>query len=202
MEERKPSPVDHSVSLRDGFLNLPNLLTSIRIFLIPVFVLLFLVPSPLRSIIAAVVFVVASLTDLLDGYLARRWEQITNLGKLLDPIADKLLVLSALVLLVDYQRVPGWIAIVLIGREVAMTGLRAIASADGIVIPAEKVGKYKLTVQIAAIVLLILDYQWKFFDFRIWGIVLLLISMILAVWSAIRYVLLYGSQLQTRGNRG
>lgn len=182
-------------------MNLPNLLTSIRILLIPVFILLFLTPGPWRSIWAAVVFTTASLTDLLDGYLARRWKQITRLGKLLDPIADKLLILSALILLVDFHRVSAWIAIVLIGREMAITGLRAIASWEGIVISAEPMGKYKLAIQVAAVVLLILDYETPYIHFRTWGTFLLWISMILAVSSAIQYGMRYVTQIQLQGPR-
>jgi CDP-diacylglycerol--glycerol-3-phosphate 3-phosphatidyltransferase len=179
-------------------INLPNLLTFIRILLVPVFILLFLAPGPVRSFLSAMVFLAASLTDLLDGYLARRWEQVTKLGKLLDPIADKLLVLSALVLLVQFQRVPGWIAIVLIGRELGMTGLRAIASSDGIIIPAEKTGKYKFAVQITALVMLITDLRLKFLDFHLIGTVLLWAAMVLSVISAVQYAVYYGNQMQTK----
>lgn len=172
-------------------INFPNLLTAIRILLIPVFIFLFYPPDPGHPTLAAVVFALASLTDLLDGYLARRWEQITSFGKLLDPIADKLLILSALILLVGFDRIPAWVAIVLIGREVAITGLRAIASSDGIVIPADTTGKYKLFIQVSAIVLLILDFEISYFNFRTWGTFLLWISMILALLSAIQYIILY-----------
>lgn len=182
-------------------MNLPNLLTSIRILLIPVFIFLFLSPGPIRSVWAAVIFTMASLTDLLDGYLARRWKQITRLGKLLDPIADKLLILSALILLVDFNRVSAWIAIVLIGREVAVTGLRAIASSEGIVISAEPMGKYKLAIQVAAVVLLILDYQAPYVHFRAWGTALLWISMILSVSSAIQYGMRYLTLIRFQGSR-
>lgn len=179
-------------------INLPNLLTFIRILLVPVFILLFLAPGPLRSFLSAVVFLAASLTDLLDGYLARRWEQVTKLGKLLDPIADKLLVLSALVLLVQFHRVPGWIAIVLIGRELGMTGLRAIASTDGIVIPAEKTGKYKFVLQIIALVLLILDLRSEYMNFNLLGMILLWAAMVLSIVSAVRISVYYSTQMQMR----
>ena len=182
-------------------INFPNLLTSFRILLIPVFIILFLVPDSTRSMLAAVVFLVAALTDLLDGYLARKWQQVTKLGKLLDPVADKLLVLAALILLVDFQRVEAWLVIILIGREIAMTGLRAIASTDGIVIPAEKTGKYKFFLQATAIVLLILNYKVPF-NFSLWGNVMLWISMILAVVSMVQYAINYVSQLQMRSARG
>ncbi len=137
-------------------MNLPNLITFSRILLIPVFILIFYDPTPGRAEWAAVIFLVASLTDWVDGYIARRWGQVTLMGKFLDPIADKLLVLSALILLVDFGRVASWVAIVILGRELAVTGLRAIASSIGVVIQAEEMGKYKTTVQLAALTLLIL----------------------------------------------
>ena len=181
--------------------NFPNFLTALRIFLIPIFIALFLVPSPSRSVWAAIVFVLASLTDLLDGYLARRWKQVTKLGKFLDPVADKLLVLSALILLVEFHRVPAWIVIIIVGREIAVTALRAIASLDGIVLGAEQMGKYKLFIQITAIVLLILDYNTPYLHFRLIGILLLWLSIILTVFSAIQYVFLYRAQLRTKNSR-
>ena len=113
-------------------LNLPNFITLVRILLIPVFVLLFLTPTADRSLSAAVVFVVAAITDLLDGYIARRTGQVTKLGKLLDPIADKLLVLSALILLLNIDRVSALAAILVIAREVAVSGIRAIAAGEGL----------------------------------------------------------------------
>ena len=182
-------------------INLPNLLTSIRILLIPVFIFFFWGATPRASAIAAIVFLIASLTDLLDGYLARRWNQITKLGKILDPIADKLLILSALVLLVEFHRIPAWIAIVLIGRDIAVTGLRAMASSEGIIIPADRAGKYKLAIQVTAIILLILDYHIYSFKFIVLGNILLDISMAFAVFSAIQYIIKYGRDLQARGTR-
>jgi CDP-diacylglycerol--glycerol-3-phosphate 3-phosphatidyltransferase len=144
-----------------GFLatniNLANLLTLSRILLIPVFVVLFAHPTPDRSLIAALVFIVAAVTDLLDGYVARRTGQITKLGKLLDPIADKLLVLSGLILLVQLDRVAALVAIVIIAREVAVTGIRAIAATEGVVLAAETIGKWKMAMQVVAIVMLILE---------------------------------------------
>jgi len=176
-------------------MNLPNLITLIRIFLIPVFILVFLTPTEPRSVAAAVIFSVASLTDLMDGYLARRWEQITKLGKFLDPVADKILILAALILLVDFHRVSSWIAIVIIGRELAVTGLRAIASSSGIVIPADEAGKYKMAIQTISIVLLILEYKIGNFNFHTWGTFLLWISMILAILSGVQYFMKFLSQI-------
>ncbi|HET6466652.1 MAG TPA: CDP-diacylglycerol--glycerol-3-phosphate 3-phosphatidyltransferase [Nitrospiria bacterium] len=176
-------------------MNLPNLITLLRIFLIPVFILVFLTPTGPRSLAAAIIFFVASLTDLMDGYLARRWEQITKLGKFLDPIADKFLVLTALIMLVDFHRVSSWIAIVIIGRELAVTGLRAIASSSGIVIAADEAGKYKMVIQTISIGLLILEFKFGHFDFHVWGTFLLWISMILAILSGVQYFVKFLTQI-------
>lgn len=177
--------------------NLPNLLTLSRILLIPVFVLLFWIPTPGRSLAAAVVFVIAAVTDLLDGYLARRRSQVTKLGRLLDPIADKLLVLSGLILLVQYQRVAAVVAILIIAREVAVTGVRAIAASQGIVLSAETIGKYKMVAQVVAIVLLILEdgivpAAW---NFHLLGTVLLYAALALALISGGRYLLSFWRQV-------
>jgi len=165
-------------------MNLPNILTSIRIGLIPVFVLFFYWPYWI-PILPAFVFLAASLTDLLDGYLARRRSQITNLGIIMDPIADKLLVLSAMILLISSGRVPPWMAIVIIGREFAVTGLRAVAASEGVIIQAEWGGKWKVGLQVAAIFLLILRENFM-------GILLLWGAMILAILSAYQYFVQYG----------
>jgi CDP-diacylglycerol--glycerol-3-phosphate 3-phosphatidyltransferase len=176
-------------------MNLPNLITLLRIFLIPVFILVFLTPTDPRSMAAAVIFLIASLTDLMDGYLARRWGQVTKLGKFLDPIADKFLVLAALILLVDFHRVSSWIAIVIIGRELAVTGLRAIASSSGVVIAADDAGKYKMAIQTVSIVLLILGYNIGHISFHVWGTFLLWISMILAILSGVQYFVKFMNQI-------
>ncbi len=177
--------------------NLPNLLTLSRILLIPVFVLLFWTPTPGRSLAAAVVFVIAAVTDLLDGYLARRRSQVTKLGRLLDPIADKLLVLSGLILLVQLQRVAAVVAILIIAREVAVTGVRAIAASQGIVLSAETIGKYKMVAQVVAIVLLILEdgivpAAW---NLHLVGTVVLYAALALALISGGRYLLSFWRQV-------
>lgn len=173
-------------------MNLPNILTILRILLIPFFIIVFAVPSISRSNWAAIIFILASLTDWIDGYIARKYGQVTLSGKLLDPVADKLLVLSALIMLVELHRVPSWLAIVIIGRDVAITGLRAIASSIGIVIAAKEMGKMKTIVQIIALVFLILDYPVLFssrvIDFHTVGTVLLWSSAILAIISAGDYI--------------
>lgn len=182
-------------------LNLPNLLTVTRILLIPVFVILFATPTPDRSLMAAIVFVIAAVTDLLDGYLARKSGQVTTLGKLLDPIADKLLVLSALILLVNVDRVSALVAIVIIAREVAVTGVRAIAASEGIIISAETTGKYKMVLQIVAIVLLILEgtVAEALGNLHLPGLVTLYFSLVLSYVSGAKYVWSFWNQLAAKG---
>jgi CDP-diacylglycerol--glycerol-3-phosphate 3-phosphatidyltransferase len=182
-------------------LNLPNFITLIRILLIPVFVVLFATPTPDRSLSAALVFVVAAVTDLLDGHLARRNGQVTTLGKLLDPIADKLLVLSALILLVNIDRVSALVAILIIAREVAVTGVRAIAAGEGMVISAETTGKYKMALQVVAIVLLILEDTFfsDFGNLHLAGIVTLYLSLVLGYISGGQYVWSFWRQVVAKG---
>ena len=182
-------------------LNLPNFITLTRILLIPVFVVLFATPTPNRSLSAGLVFVIAAVTDLLDGYLARRNGQVTTLGKLLDPIADKLLVLSALILLVNVDRVSALVAILIIAREVAVTGVRAIAAGEGMVIAAETTGKYKMALQVVAIVLLILEGTFisDFGNLHLAGIVTLYLSMVLGYVSGGQYVWNFWKQVVAKG---
>lgn len=182
-------------------LNLPNLLTLTRILLIPVFVILFATPTPDRSLSAAIVFVVAAVTDLLDGYLARRSGQVTTLGKLLDPIADKLLVLSALILLVNVDRVSALVAILVIAREVAVTGIRAIAAGEGLIIAAETTGKYKMALQVIAIVLLILEGTGlaELGNMHLAGTATLYLSLVLGYVSGGQYVWSFWKQVVAKG---
>lgn len=189
---------------RTGLLaHLPNAITVSRILLIPVFVLFFLEPTPYRSIAAAAVFGLAALTDVVDGYVARRWGQITKLGMLLDPIADKLLVLTALFLLVDFDRVDAWVAIVLAGRELAVTGLRGVAAREGIILAAETTGKVKMGAQVVAILFLILDEAVPAsLNFHYWGTIILLVSLVLSLVSAAQYVRQFVLQMLPRGGAG
>ncbi len=180
--------------------NIPNLLSLSRILSVPVFIVLMLEPNPVRALLAGIVFSLASATDWLDGYLARKWGQVTKIGKLLDPIADKILIMSALVILVELRSevVHAWIAIVIIGREFAVTGLRAMAASEGIVIPAENVGKYKVGAQITAVLSLLLDYYLDKGWLTDIGRVALWVAMILAVYSAVQYFRKYWNQLNNK----
>lgn len=137
-------------------LNLPNVLTVIRILLVPVLVVALLDETANGDLLAAIVFALASVTDAMDGYLARTRNAVTNFGKLMDPIADKLLIIAALVALVSLNRLAAWVAMVIIAREFAVTGLRTLAVEKGQVVPASGWGKLKTSVQIAAVLCLIL----------------------------------------------
>jgi len=182
-------------------LNVPNLLTVGRIFLIPVFVLVFMEPTPDRSMLAAVIFTVAAVTDLLDGYIARRTGQITNFGKLFDPIADKLLVLSALILLMSVDRVSALVVILIIARELAVTGIRTIAASERFIIAAETTGKYKMALQVVAIVLLILEGTGlaELGNMHLVGTATLYVSLALGYLSGGQYVWSFWKQVMAKG---
>jgi CDP-diacylglycerol---glycerol-3-phosphate 3-phosphatidyltransferase len=137
--------------------NLPIALTLFRIVLVPLIMVFLISSSRVSVLIAAVIFVAASLTDWLDGRMARRWNQVTRLGTLLDPVADKLLVAAALVSLVHVEMLAAWTAVVIIGRELAVTGLRGVALSMGTVVPASSLGKAKTVSQYVAITVLILE---------------------------------------------
>jgi CDP-diacylglycerol--glycerol-3-phosphate 3-phosphatidyltransferase len=183
--------------------NVPNLLSLSRILSVPVFIVLMLEPNPLRALIAGIVFGLASATDWLDGYLARKWGQVTRIGKLLDPIADKILIMSALVILVEIRSdvVHAWIAIVIIGREFAVTGLRAMAASDGIVIPAETVGKYKVGAQITAVLCLLWDYYLDKGWMTDLGRIALWAAMVLALYSSVQYFRTYWNKLNRQASQ-
>ncbi len=187
--------------VRATVLNLPNLVTVTRMLLIPVFVVLFSHPTPARAIAAATVFAVAAITDWLDGYLARRRSQITKLGRLLDPIADKLLVLSGLILLVEFHQVGALLAILIIAREVVVTGIRAIAASEGIVMSAETTGKYKMVAQVVAILLLILEHSplLAAWNVHLGGTILLYVALGLGLWSGGQYLGKFWRQVALKG---
>ena len=172
-------------------LNLPTLLTLSRIILIPFFVLI----APDRPFLGALIFGVASITDFLDGYLARKTGQITKFGIILDPIADKFLVISALILLVDMARLSAWIAIAIIVREFLVTGLRAVALSKDIVIPAEMGGKLKTFSQITAILCLIISMNIFGIDLYDVGIVFIWIAMVLSTISGVQYTVSFWKKI-------
>ncbi len=179
-------------------MNLPNVLTLLRMGAVPFFVVFFYIPffrTPQGSVLLTLLFLVAALTDLLDGYLARLRSQVTPFGKFLDPVADKILVISVMILLVSEGRVPAWIAIIIISREFIVTGLRMSASLEGIVIAAESLGKYKMFFQSVAIIFLLLVSDPALYFDRI-GIFILLLSMVFSLFSACQYFVKFAQKLR------
>ena len=182
-------------SLRSEFLNLPNAITLTRIALIPVFLWFTYFESRVDSFIAALVYAVTSATDFLDGWVARRKNLVTLIGKFLDPLADKLIVMAALVMLVHLGRVGAWVVIVIMAREFIVTGLRTIAMSEGLVIPAGQEGKFKTALQLAGTSFLLLHYTypidgWLFsfdLDANRVGTWLLYVSLVFSVVSAVFY---------------
>ena len=179
-------------------LNLPNILTLARIAAVPVIIVLLLVESRESCFWAALVFSLAAITDWLDGYLARKWQVVTVLGKFLDPLADKLVVMAALIMLIPLDRVPAWAVFVILAREMLVTGLRSIASSEGIVIAASDLGKYKTIFQMVSIIGLLLHYRYYWFfgvelnflypSFHNVGIFFFYISLLLTLWSGGDYL--------------
>lgn len=165
--------------------NIPTILTFIRIILIPFFVII----TPQNPLLGVSIFIIASATDFFDGYFARRTGQITKFGIILDPIADKFLVISALILLVDMVRISAWIAILIVVREFLVTGLRVFALSKDIVIPAETGGKLKAVAQMTSIILLLLPGGIGMIDFYDIGLVLIYIAVVLTLLSGLKYTL-------------
>ena len=163
-------------------LNLPNVLTLLRILAVPVVVVALLDGTPNGDMLAAIVFALAALTDGLDGYVARSRDSVTTFGKLMDPLADKLLITAALISLVSLNRLPAWVAMVIIAREFAITGLRSIAADRGVVIAASWMGKVKTVLQIAAVFALII-----FNPAPLWADILVYLALAATVISGFDY---------------
>ena len=169
-------------------MNLPNKLTTFRVILIPFFVFFMLAPNMtgINHYIAAAIFIVASLTDLLDGKIARKYNLVINFGKFMDPLADKLLVCSAMICLIQTGQLAAWIVVIIIAREFIISGFRLIASDNGVVIAASYWGKFKTTFQMLMVIVLILNVQMPFF--QILGKILTYAALILTVVSLIDYI--------------
>ena len=169
-------------------MNLPNKLTVLRIIMVPFFVFFMLAPNMtgINHYIAAAIFIVASLTDLLDGKIARKYNLVTNFGKFMDPLADKLLVCSAMICLIQTGQLAAWIVVIIIAREFIISGFRLIASDNGVVIAASYWGKFKTTFQMLMVIVLILNIQMPFF--QILGKILTYAALILTVVSLIDYI--------------
>ncbi len=169
-------------------MNLPNKLTVLRVILIPFFVLSLMVfdgEEPLYRYLAAAIFIVASLTDMLDGKIARKYNLVTNFGKFMDPLADKLLVCAALICLVELEQLPAWMVILIVSREFIISGVRLVAAEQGIVIAASYWGKFKTTFQMLAVILLIVDLPvlWLLTQACTW------IALVLTIVSLADYVI-------------
>ncbi|GAA0461752.1 CDP-diacylglycerol--glycerol-3-phosphate 3-phosphatidyltransferase [Alkalibacillus silvisoli] len=180
-------------------MNIPNKITISRLFLIPIFIILLVAPLnwgtvdigayelPVAHLIAGIIFIIASLTDWLDGYYARKYNLVTNLGKFLDPLADKLLVSAALICLVELGMAPAWVVIIIISREFAVTGLRLVAAGEGIVLAASQMGKLKTILQIGAAAFLLLHhFPFSYIGLPI-GTILLYLAALVTVISGIDY---------------
>jgi CDP-diacylglycerol--glycerol-3-phosphate 3-phosphatidyltransferase len=179
-------------------INLPTKITLLRMLLVPFLLAFLIAPSRVNALMAALIFAGAALTDWLDGHLARSTKQVTTLGKLLDPIADKILLAAGLIPLVGLGRVPAWMAAVMLIREFAVSGLREIAAAEQVIIHASPMAKMKTVLQIVAILLLILDYQIWPLSFPIVGMGLLTLSLVLSLVSGVEYYLKCRQGLQYR----
>jgi len=193
----------HAASELSVVWTLPNLLSFFRIGIIPVLVYLLTFSDRTSAALAALLFLIASITDYFDGYFARRNRSVSDLGKILDPLADKLMVISALIMLTAMDRpgepsVPAWLVVVIIARESAVTLLRGIAFSEGIVMHAETLGKYKFILQAFAVVGLLVHYTYWGVDFFVAGIYFLALSAIIAVWSGISYHLRFFRLHQAR----
>ena len=170
-------------------MNLPNKLTILRVILIPFFVFFLLTEFvPYHDLIALVIFIVASLTDMADGKIARKYNLVTNFGKFMDPLADKLLVCSAMICLIPLGQLAAWIVVIIIAREFIISGFRLIASDNGVVIAASYWGKFKTTFQMLMIIVLILELQFPNAVFHWLGIILTWVALALTVISLIDYI--------------
>ncbi len=187
-------------SIRQDALNIPNLLTMGRIVMIPVCLALIGEDTPRAGFWAAIVFTLAALTDLVDGWLARKMNVVSVLGKLLDPLADKLIVMASLVWMVPMGRIPAWVVVLLLGRDIAVTGLRSVAASEGVVIAAGEEGKAKTALQMIGIICLIIGYPYHLsygvvdlgaVDLVHVGRMLVYLSIIFSIASAAQYVRLF-----------
>ena len=187
-------------SIRQDALNIPNLLTMGRIVMIPVCLSLLGTDTPRGGFWATIVFTLAALTDLVDGWLARKMNVVSVLGKLLDPLADKLIVMATLVWMVPMNRIPAWVVVLLLARDIAVTGLRSVAASEGVVIAAGEEGKAKTALQMIGIICLILGYPYHLsyagldlgaVDLVHVGRMLVYLSIIFSLASAAQYVRLF-----------
>jgi CDP-diacylglycerol--glycerol-3-phosphate 3-phosphatidyltransferase len=197
-------------TLAQDALNIPNLLTMGRVVAIPFFVWLLDTPTPVRGFWACIVFTLAAITDLLDGYLARKLGVVSVLGKFLDPLADKLIVMAALVWMVPMGRMPAWAVVLLLGRELSVTGLRSVAASEGVVISAGNEGKTKTALQMIGIIALLLGFPYHLsyagidlgvVDLVHVGRMLVYLSLLFSFASAAQYVQLFAEAVEAKEKR-
>src|SRR5579862_3331214 len=210
MAERTALPASagpRRTSLAEDAFNLPNLLTMGRIVMIPLFLWLLDRGTPKDCFWAAAVFTLAAITDILDGYLARKLEIVSVLGKFLDPLADKLIVMASLFWMVPMGRIPAWVVVVLLAREISVTGLRSIAASEGVVIAAGEEGKTKTALQMIGIIALLLGYPYHMkyagldmgvVDMVHIGQALVYLSLLFSIASAAQYVRLFGAAVDAK----
>jgi len=175
------------VSSGEKIYNLPNIITMLRIGIIPVLFFLMMSPGATWSLVIALLFIAAALTDLLDGYIARKYEIVTKMGKFLDPIADKLIVNTAMILMIPIGRIPAWAVAITIIRDIAVDGMRSIASVEGMVIDASALGKKKTLCQTIAVSALIIHYPFLGLDAHAVGMAVLYLALVLTVYSGLDY---------------
>ncbi|MCH2111136.1 MAG: CDP-diacylglycerol--glycerol-3-phosphate 3-phosphatidyltransferase [Polyangiaceae bacterium] len=196
-------------SFKEDALNIPNLLTMGRILVIPVFLYLLDQGTPQACVLAALVYAAAAITDFLDGWLARRMGIVSLLGKFLDPLADKLMVMASLIWMIPMGRIPAWAVVLLIGREISITGLRSIASSSGVVISAGGGGKAKTALQMLGILCLILGYPYHlvygpldlgWVDLVVVGRALVYLSLVFSIWSAFEYMKVFGRAVEAESS--
>jgi CDP-diacylglycerol--glycerol-3-phosphate 3-phosphatidyltransferase len=197
-------------TLTEDAMNIPNLLTMARICAIPFFTWLLNVPTPTRGFWACIVFTAAAITDMLDGYLARKLGVVSVLGKFLDPLADKLIVMAALVWLVPMGRIAAWVVVLLLAREISVTGLRSVAASEGVVISAGREGKTKTALQMIGIVALVLGFPYHMsyggldlgiIDMVHVGRTLVYLSLLFSFASAAQYLRLFAAAVEAKAQK-
>ena len=171
---------------RDMF-NLPNTITLARISVVPFLFFLLMSPGPFWSLVLACLFVLAAITDFLDGFIARKYNMITTMGKFLDPLADKLIVNSAMILMIPIGRIDAWIVVIIIMRDLIVDGIRSIASSEGIYIQASVLGKQKTLAQIIAVTALMIHYPFLGLDAHLVGTIILYVACVLTIYSGMDY---------------
>jgi len=180
----------------------PNSLTLFRVAAVPLLILLMLFDNRICGILAALVFSAAAITDYFDGYVARRYGLVSSMGKVLDPLADKLLISSAFIMLVALGRVPAWAVCIILGRELAITGLRNVIAEHGQDVSASMLGKYKTGFQIAAVIPLLIHYVYFGLDFQAVGMPLFWIALVITIWSGADYFIRFWKYIYEGSGQG